>query len=179
MAPTPPQSIHRNMSAKGSLTVLQKVEKLSHGLLFLSPPPLPGHCALSHIRSPYALIIKAEQKWFLLGVLGLRPVPYPGAGQHPRSTALPKARHEQRVPRSLFSGKQLVPSLGNRCPGLPGRSHRGGFAESFFLFHRWPPPAQERVGPPGVAGASRASQRDGSGKGHILQNNREEKTKGK
>lgn len=91
-------------AASRPLTILQQTEKPSQGLLFLSlpRPSLPGRHASSHIRSPYVLIIKVEHKWLLLGVLGLRAVPYPGAGQCPRSIALPESRCEQRVLKSLF-----------------------------------------------------------------------------
>lgn len=130
------------------LIVLHQMETPSHGPLSESTPSLPGHCVSSHIRGPYIFIIEVEHKWLLLGVLGFRSVPYPGPGWHPRCTALPKSRREQRVLRSLFRGKQLFPGLGDGCPGLPGGGQGGGFAEGLSLLPRNPPSAQDRVGPP-------------------------------
>ena len=73
---------------------------------------------------------------------------YPGAGQHPRRTALPKSRREQRVLSSLFGGKQLFPGLGTGVQGCQEEAREGALQRVFLSSPGARPLHKIELGPP-------------------------------
>ena len=143
-----PQSIHRNMSAKGSLTTFQKVGKLSHGLLFLSPPPSQGTVPYHTSEVRMLSSSRLNRNGFSLGCWGSDLCLIRELGNTPEVLLSPGRGMNKESPGVSSAGSSLSPAWGTGVQGCQEEATEGALQRAFFSSTAGRPLHKAELGPP-------------------------------